>query len=127
VILRRRTARTPRGAAPHAEAVEHESVSADIQPQELRRRLASGEQLFLLDVREPEEVASWAFPGSVNIPLGQLNARIAELPTDRPIVVACHVGGRSAVAADALNRAGWEAINLVGGAVAWQATASDDG
>jgi rhodanese-related sulfurtransferase len=98
---------------------------SDVQPDEIRARLARGEDVFLLDVREPDEVAEWAYPIGINIPLGQLGARLDELPRDTTIVVACHVGGRSATAADALSQAGWTAENLAGGAVAWVATEPD--
>jgi rhodanese-related sulfurtransferase len=73
-------------------------------------------------VREPDEVEEWAYPIGVNIPLGELAGRVDELPRDRTIVVACHVGGRSAQAASALSQAGWTAENLTGGALAWVAT-----
>ena len=91
----------------------------DMQPEELRQRLDHGEQTFVLDVREPEEVEEWAFPGAHHIPLGQLGNRTDELPADELIVVVCHSGVRSAMAADALGRAGWQAANLAGGVVAW--------
>ena len=95
---------------------------AEVDPQEVKDRIARGEEVFLLDVREPDEVAEWAYPLGINIPLGQLGARLGELPQDATIVVACHMGGRSAVAAKALSDAGWNAENLTGGAVAWVAT-----
>jgi len=98
---------------------------AEVAPDEIRARLAAGEEVFLLDVREPDEVEEWAYPIGVNIPLGQLRDRIGELPRDTTIVVACHVGGRSAQAATALSEAGWRAENLTGGAVAWAATEPD--
>jgi rhodanese-related sulfurtransferase len=94
----------------------------EVQPDEIRARLARGEDVFLLDVREPDEVAEWAYPIGVNIPLGRLGERLHELPEGTTIVVACHVGGRSAVAAEALSQAGWTTENLAGGAVAWAAT-----
>jgi rhodanese-related sulfurtransferase len=95
---------------------------SEVTPDEIRERLAQGEDVFLLDVREPDEVEEWAYPIGVNIPLGQLGARVDELPRDRTIVVACAVGGRSAQAATALSDAGYTAENLTGGAVAWAAT-----
>ena len=94
----------------------------EIDPDSFRRRRADGEDLFLLDVREPAEVAEWSFPDAVNIPLGELGARSDELPTEMTIVVACHSGVRSATATEALRRGGWHAQNLAGGAVAWEAT-----
>ena len=75
---------------------------SEVTPDEIRDRLAQGEEVFLLDVREPDEVEEWAYPIGVNIPLGQLGARVGELPRDTTIVVACHAGGRSAQAATAL-------------------------
>ena len=95
---------------------------SEVTPGEIRDRLSRGEDVFLLDVREPDEVEEWAYPIGVNIPLGQLGARVGELPRDRTIVVACHVGGRSAQAATALSDAGYTAENLAGGAVAWVAS-----
>ena len=95
---------------------------SEVTPDEILDRLAQGEEVFLLDVREPDEVEEWAYPIGVNIPLGQLGARVGELPRDRTIVVACAVGGRSAQAATALSDAGYTAENLTGGAVAWAAT-----
>jgi rhodanese-related sulfurtransferase len=97
---------------------------SEVAPDEIRARLTRGEDVFLLDVREPDEVAEWAYPIGVNIPLGQLGERLDELP-DREgftIVVACQAGGRSAAAATALSEAGWTAENLTGGAIAWAAS-----
>ena len=98
---------------------------AEVEPDEVKARLARGEDVFLLDVREPDEVAAWAYPIGVNIPLGELGDRLDELPRDTTIVVACHMGGRSATAAKALSEAGYSAENLTGGALAWAAGGPD--
>jgi rhodanese-related sulfurtransferase len=95
---------------------------SEVEPDEVRGRISRGEDVFLLDVREPHEVEEWAYPIGVNIPLGQLSARVGELPQDTTIVVACHAGGRSAQAATALSDAGYTAENLTGGAIAWAET-----
>jgi rhodanese-related sulfurtransferase len=95
---------------------------SEVEPDEIRARLARGEDVFLLDVREPDEVVEWAYPIGINIPLGQLGDRLGELPQSVTIVAACHAGGRSAAAANALSEAGWTAENLTGGALAWAAT-----
>ncbi len=92
---------------------------AEVEPAEVKARLARGEDVFLVDVREPDEVVAWAYPIGINIPLGELGQRLEEIPQDVTVVVACHVGGRSAAAAQALSDAGWTAENLTGGAVAW--------
>ena len=94
---------------------------AEVEPDEIRARIARGEDVFLVDVREPDEVEAWAYPIGVNIPLGQLRDRLDEVPQDVTVVVACHMGGRSATAAKALSDAGWTAENLTGGALAWAA------
>ena len=74
-----------------------------------------------VDVREPEEWAAGHVEGSLWIPLGELQARAGELPRDRPLVIVCRSGSRSAYAADALVAAGWDASNLAGGLHAWAA------
>lgn len=94
---------------------------AEVTPEEVQARLGRGEDIFLLDVREPDEVAEWAYPFGVHIPMGQLGDRLEELPTDRTIVVACAAGSRSAAVASALSERGWTAENLTGGAIAWAA------
>ena len=87
---------------------------AEVEPDEVRARIARGEDVFLLDVREPDEVEEWAYPIGVNIPLDQLRDRLDEVPRDVTVVVACHMGGRSATAAKALSDAGWTTENLTG-------------
>lgn len=91
----------------------------EVSPEEVKARIDRGEDVFLLDVREPFEVEEWAYPIGVNIPLGELGDRLEEVPRDRTIVVACRTGHRSEAAARALSDAGWNAENLVGGAMAW--------
>lgn len=91
-----------------------------ISPVELQRRLHSHAPPYMLDVREPEEMADGVIPGSVNIPMGELGERLRELPADRDIVVICHLGGRSASVTNQLNAMGYErALNLSGGVDAW--------
>jgi rhodanese-related sulfurtransferase len=99
---------------------------AEVAPDEIRARLLRGDDVFLLDVREPDEVEEWAYPIGINIPLGQLGNRLDELPRGTTIVVACAAGVRSAKAATALSEAGWTAENLTGGANAWAATAPEE-
>ena len=77
-------------------------------------------EVFLLDVREPDEHEELAIPGSVLIPLGSLQRRLSEVPRDRQVVVYCAVGGRSARATHFLRQNGVEAANLHGGIIAWQ-------
>lgn len=70
----------------------------------------------LVDVREPSEVAEGSLPGAVNIPLGDLPARIGELDPDRRVVLLCRSGGRSGQAAEFLSASGFgDVVNLAGG------------
>lgn len=73
---------------------------------------------FLLDVREPAELAAASVPGVVNIPLGALRDRLAELPKDREIDVICRSGQRAYVAARLLLQRGYRARVLSGGMLA---------
>ena len=75
----------------------------------------SAEGGFLLDVREPMELAVESAPGAVNIPLGQLRARLSELPRDREILVICRSGQRAYSATRILLQHGFKARNLSGG------------
>ena len=72
----------------------------------------------LVDVREPNEWDAGHAPGALHVPLGELIARVGELPIGRLLVV-CHHGGRSARATEWLNGAGYDAVNLEGGMVDW--------
>ncbi|HZW00298.1 MAG TPA: rhodanese-like domain-containing protein [Candidatus Deferrimicrobium sp.] len=70
---------------------------------------------FVLDVREPAELAVEHVPGAVNIPLGQLRARLDELPRDRTIHVVCRSGQRAYLATRVLLQNGFDARNVSGG------------
>jgi rhodanese-related sulfurtransferase len=70
---------------------------------------------YMLDVREPAELAVEGVPGAVNIPLGQLRARLGELPRDREILVICRSGQRAYYATRILVQNGFKARNLAGG------------
>lgn len=74
---------------------------------------------YILDVREPDEVAQARIEGARHIPLGSLTARLDEVPRDRAVYVLCHVGGRSAQAAQYLEDHGFDAVNVTGGIVGW--------
>ena len=88
--------------------------------QELKTMMERGEDFFLLDVREPFEWDIARLPGATLIPLGQLGARLTELPRDKKLVVHCKAGGRSAKAVGLLRDSGYEdAWNVTGGINAW--------
>lgn len=95
---------------------------AQITVQDLAQKLKSGDPVVLLDVRQPEEHALAALPGSVLIPLQQLPARFAELqpPPGAQVVVYCHHGIRSLRGAGFLAQQGFEDVaSLAGGIDAW--------
>ncbi len=96
------------------------SVPFEIEVEELDRRRQAGDDLFLLDVRETWEHDLCAIDGSALIPMHSVPGRVAELPTDRDIVVVCHHGGRSAQVTMWLRSQGFDrAINLDGGVDSW--------
>ena len=81
----------------------------------------------LLDVREPWEVALCRLEGSVNIPMGQIPGRLAELDPARPTVVICHHGMRSLQAGAFLERQGFaDVVNLRGGIDGWARSVDPD-
>jgi rhodanese-related sulfurtransferase len=90
-----------------------------IGPEVAVRLLAQG--ATMIDVREPDEWKLGRAPQSLHIPLGDLDARLSELPTDRKLIMTCRSGGRSNTAAAALVDKGLNALNLAGGMKAWKA------
>jgi adenylyltransferase/sulfurtransferase len=96
-----------------------ETVGGEIQVEELKRRLDAGEDIYVLDVREPHEYQIANIGGHL-IPLGDLPNRVHELDTSREIVAHCKSGGRSAKAVTFLRQAGFKRVhNLAGGITAW--------
>ncbi len=96
------------------------SRAAQLTARELAQRLERGDDLVLLDVREASELAVARFPHAQHLPLATLPLRLAEVPRDRTVVVACHHGGRSARAQQFLRAQGYTDVwNLEGGIDAW--------
>jgi rhodanese-related sulfurtransferase len=86
-----------------------------------RRLREDPDRPLLVDVREPNEFVDVRAPGAVLVPMSSFAARAAELPKDRPLLVVCHLGGRSAAAAGFLLRSGWSnVVNVTGGMDAWE-------
>jgi len=91
----------------------------EMQVEELKRRLDAGDDLFILDVREPHEYQICNLGGHL-IPLKELPGRINELDSSREIVAHCKMGGRSAKAVQFLRQSGFTKVhNLAGGITAW--------
>ena len=94
----------------------------EIEPLQLKEELDHGKDIFILDVRKPEEYQISRIEGSTLIPLNELPERVAELDTSNEIVVICRSGARSAKAVEFMRDAGFRKIkNLVGGINAWAA------
>jgi rhodanese-related sulfurtransferase len=88
---------------------------------ELKRRIDAGDDIQIIDVRQPNEFAFARIEGSKLIPLGELMGRSDEIDPARETVIYCHMGGRSARAIQALEHSGFqgELHNLAGGITAW--------
>ena len=86
-------------------------------------QMINHQEALVLDVREPEEFKSGHLLNAKSIPLGKLRERIGEIERyrDKPIVVVCRSGNRSATACALLGKDGFaQAYNLTGGVTAWQ-------
>jgi rhodanese-related sulfurtransferase len=78
---------------------------------------------YLLDVREPDEWAAGHAPGAHHVPMMQIPARMADVPTDVEVVVVCRSGGRSGQVVSYLMGNGWDNVrNLDGGMQLWAAS-----
>ena len=100
---------------------ETKPTMEEITATELKQRLDKGDDIQIIDVREPHEYEIGQIPNSKLIPLGQVLNRMNEIDPERETVVHCKMGGRSAKANDALQRSGYtgKLINLAGGITAW--------
>jgi sulfur-carrier protein adenylyltransferase/sulfurtransferase len=92
-----------------------------VEPAQLQSRLQGGEQIVVIDVREPDEFARGKIPGAYTIPRGVLEGQVdGRLPRDATVVLYCAVGARSALAARSLAEMGYEKVeNLTGGFGGW--------
>lgn len=94
-------------------------MSRDVEPRAAAALVAEG--ALAVDVREAAELQEDGYlEGSRHVPLGELSARAGELPADRPLVLICQSGTRSAMAAAALRASGYEAYSVAGGMLAWR-------
>jgi adenylyltransferase/sulfurtransferase len=104
-----------------AKPTEDTAQMEEITATELKQRLDKGDDIQIIDVREPNEFEIGRIPDSNLIPLGQVVGRMSEIDPQRETVVHCKMGGRSAKAIEALTRAGFNGrlVNLKGGITAW--------
>jgi rhodanese-related sulfurtransferase len=117
--LRRQLAATVAGSPPSAEQVLEGRLWRDVDGREAAALLEG--EVYVLDVRTPQEAAQGMLPGAHLIPVDELEARQSELPRDgRPMLIYCAAGGRSAAACEFLSRSGRDGLlNLAGGFGAW--------
>jgi sulfur-carrier protein adenylyltransferase/sulfurtransferase len=96
-------------------------IIEEISATDLKARLDAGENIQLIDVRQPEEHSFAKIEGAKLIPLGEILRRMAELDPDKEVVIHCKMGGRSARAIEALQQSGYtgQLKNLKGGITAW--------
>jgi len=93
----------------------------EITASELKKRMDAGENVQLIDVRQPDEYAFAKIEGAKLIPLGEIMRRMDELDDSKELILQCKAGGRSAQAIEFLTRAGYQGkmANLKGGITAW--------
>ncbi|OIV36922.1 adenylyltransferase/sulfurtransferase MoeZ [Mangrovactinospora gilvigrisea] len=105
-----------------SEEAEEAVKGSTITPKQLKQWQDDGEDIFLVDVREPNEYEIVSIPGATLIPKGEFlsGEAFSKLPQDRKVVLHCKVGGRSAEALAAVKAAGFQdAVHLGGGILAW--------
>ena len=122
-----RTAPTP--ARPTDREEEHpgeEFAQVECGAQELKERLEAGEDVVLVDVREPRELSGGILPNAVHIPMRELTTRWEEVAQANEVVCYCQIGSRSFETALFLRTKGLiNATSLEGGIVAWRAIGGD--
>lgn len=92
----------------------------EIDSASLQLRMEAGNDVYLVDIRTPAEVAQGIIPGAVHLPMHLLPLRMNELPKDKDVVLYCRSGARSYHATAYLAQQGFEKVlNLRGGIVAW--------
>lgn len=107
---------SPGASAPGMETDMKDEMTVD----ELKTWRDTNHPHMLIDVREPFEHASASIAGATLIPMGEVMSQLEALPTDRTVVVQCQSGARSARVTAALRAKGYDAVNLVGGILAWK-------
>ena len=93
----------------------------DIAPEEVQRVLDAGEDVQLVDVREPYEHEAGRIAGARHVELERLASQAPSIDRDRPVIFYCRLGARSGMAANAFRRAGYDARSMDGGLERWHA------
>lgn len=92
----------------------------EISAKELQEKLEKGESLYLIDVREEDEVSQGIIPGAKHIRLSEIPERMNELDKDKHYYMVCRSGGRSGRATEFLKEQGYQVTNMSGGMLAWE-------
>jgi molybdopterin/thiamine biosynthesis adenylyltransferase/rhodanese-related sulfurtransferase len=109
--------------APVTHLIDYEGFCnpMDINAQQLHEQLQKGDDVYLLDVREPHEWSTGHLDNAIHIPMREVPARLSDIPRDRDIVVICRSGARSANVQQFLKANGITRVrNLIGGLMAWR-------
>ena len=85
----------------------------NITPLDVKQKLDAKEDVFILDVRQPEEYAQGYIPKAYLIPLGELDQRLNEVPKDKYLIVVCQSGGRSDKASQMLDDNGYKKVSFL--------------
>jgi rhodanese-related sulfurtransferase len=111
---------TAEPAAPALEEIDPSTLAGTVDVETVAA-LKNHPDVFLLDVREPDEYAAGHIPGITLIPMNDVPARLSEIPTDKEVIVTCRTGNRSGQIVDYLQSQGFTNVhNMEGGIVAWQ-------
>lgn len=96
------------------------AAAKDISSREAKALIEKNKNIFLLDVRTPQENSQARLPGTVLIPINEFEGRIKEVPRNKTILVYCAVGSRSKPVAEYLSRSGYKDVyNMSDGIVGW--------
>ena len=107
-------------AAPAADGFDPSTLDPSIDVRTAHAAHGSP-NVFMLDVREPDEYDAGHIPGITLIPMGEIPGRLSEIPTDMPVIVTCRTGNRSGQVVDFLREQGFTNVhNMDGGIVAWE-------
>lgn len=92
----------------------------EMTAKEIEILINQGKKLNIIDVREDDEVKNGKIQGAIHIPLDSVEIRMNELDKSEEYIIVCHAGGRSARAAEFLEKQGYRVINMQGGMLAWE-------
>ena len=92
----------------------------EISPKDLKARLDAGETIDIIDVREAWELQQSSLEGAIHIPMNSIPQSLDRIPKDRPVVIMCHMGSRSATVVNWMQQRGFDNLySLEGGIDLW--------